>query len=370
MAYRGYDKRDRIQNLWVMSMPGATPESVGVSAKSQRDDAIDGKGLPWMMLPGTPGAHIMIPINPPAEDHRDQRPGRRRDRAGDAAAARRPAGRRRRLQVRREDRRAHGAAQGQQRLECTPRGADGFTWCYNEVTAAPARSSARSCGRRARQTRSPGRRRRGHQGGHDQADAVRHDVVSPLRQEESHPAALGDLGAGRHARGVGVSAGSQRDDAIDATGVPWLMLAGTPGAHIMIPINQSKEGRAFTARPRPPSGPAEGQTFRSGRQARRRRDARFTEWRQNGGGAAQLRWAVPEGPDHPPSSRPSQDPARLLCQFPRMRACRRFLVSGRVQGVGFRMFAGDAANREGIEGVVRNLRTGAWRSWPKANQRP
>src|SRR5438093_7458594 len=66
MSYRGYDKRDRIQNLWVMSLPNATPEAVGVSTASQRDSALEGKGLPWMMLPGTPGAHIMIPINPPA----------------------------------------------------------------------------------------------------------------------------------------------------------------------------------------------------------------------------------------------------------------------------------------------------------------
>src|SRR3954453_3310404 len=28
MAYRGYDKRDRIQNLWVISLPNATPEQV------------------------------------------------------------------------------------------------------------------------------------------------------------------------------------------------------------------------------------------------------------------------------------------------------------------------------------------------------
>ena len=67
MAYRGYDKRDRIQNLWVMSLPNATPESAGVSTASQRDAALEGKGLPWMMLPGTPGAHIMIPINPPVK---------------------------------------------------------------------------------------------------------------------------------------------------------------------------------------------------------------------------------------------------------------------------------------------------------------
>src|SRR4029077_9009520 len=64
VSYRGYDKRDRIQRLWVISLPGRPPESVGVSTVSQRDAALEGKGLPWMMLPGTPGAHVMIPINP------------------------------------------------------------------------------------------------------------------------------------------------------------------------------------------------------------------------------------------------------------------------------------------------------------------
>jgi acylphosphatase len=37
-----------------------------------------------------------------------------------------------------------------------------------------------------------------------------------------------------------------------------------------------------------------------------------------------------------------------------MRVARRFLVSGRVQGVGFRYFAVDAARREGLNGFVRN----------------
>jgi acylphosphatase len=41
-----------------------------------------------------------------------------------------------------------------------------------------------------------------------------------------------------------------------------------------------------------------------------------------------------------------------------MRVARRFLVSGRVTGVGFRYFAADAANREGLTGVVRNLPDG------------
>ena len=38
-----------------------------------------------------------------------------------------------------------------------------------------------------------------------------------------------------------------------------------------------------------------------------------------------------------------------------MRVARRFVISGRVQGVGFRWFVHDAASREGVEGWVTNL---------------
>ena len=63
MSYRYSDDPQRIKLLWVMSVPNATPEMLGVSTVSQRDAALQGHGMPWMMLPGTPGAHIMIPIN-------------------------------------------------------------------------------------------------------------------------------------------------------------------------------------------------------------------------------------------------------------------------------------------------------------------
>jgi acylphosphatase len=42
-----------------------------------------------------------------------------------------------------------------------------------------------------------------------------------------------------------------------------------------------------------------------------------------------------------------------------MRVARRFVVSGRVQGVGFRYFTQDVARREGLAGVVRNLIDGS-----------
>lgn len=41
-----------------------------------------------------------------------------------------------------------------------------------------------------------------------------------------------------------------------------------------------------------------------------------------------------------------------------MRVTRRYLVTGRVQGVGFRYFTADCARREGLHGTVRNLPDG------------
>jgi acylphosphatase len=41
-----------------------------------------------------------------------------------------------------------------------------------------------------------------------------------------------------------------------------------------------------------------------------------------------------------------------------MRVARRFVISGRVQGVGFRYFTQNAAAREGVAGWVQNLPDG------------
>ena len=42
-----------------------------------------------------------------------------------------------------------------------------------------------------------------------------------------------------------------------------------------------------------------------------------------------------------------------------MRVARRYVIGGRVQGVGFRYFTADAAAREGIAGWVRNRADGS-----------
>lgn len=44
--------------LWVMLMPGATPESTGLPTER-------GQGSPWLMRAGTPGAHVMMPQSAP-----------------------------------------------------------------------------------------------------------------------------------------------------------------------------------------------------------------------------------------------------------------------------------------------------------------
>ena len=42
-----------------------------------------------------------------------------------------------------------------------------------------------------------------------------------------------------------------------------------------------------------------------------------------------------------------------------MKVARRYVITGRVQGVGFRWFTHDVAVREGVHGWVRNLANGA-----------
>ncbi len=63
IAYRRFDTPDRIQYLFVVSLPNATAEQLGMPTGPQRDNALAGKGTPWMMRSGTSGAHLMIPVN-------------------------------------------------------------------------------------------------------------------------------------------------------------------------------------------------------------------------------------------------------------------------------------------------------------------
>ncbi len=238
MSYRGFDKEDRIQNLWVMSMPNATPETVGVSTVSQRDNALKGEGLPWMMLPGTPGAHIMIPINPPVKESRvtDQAPDEvtqatlplPEDLRADASVYKYDEKTGERIWLRK----------GNNFAECMPRGSDNFTWCYNRISAPRRDFSAKLKA----------------QGKTDKE--IQEAVAAATKDGTLKPTPFGTMSyrlygkkdriqllwvlsvPGATPETIGVSEGSQRDEAIGGDGRPWLMLQGTPGAHIMIPINK------------------------------------------------------------------------------------------------------------------------------------
>jgi hypothetical protein len=238
MSYRGFDKSDRIQNLWVMSVPDATPETLGVSTVSQRDAALAGRGLPWLMLPGTPGAHIMIPINPPVKNSAvtDDAP----DEIAQATLPL-PDDLRADATVYKYDQKTGERVwlrKGTNFAECIPRGEDGFTWCYNRATAARRDFAAR--------LRAQGKPEKEIQ-----------DAVAAATQDGTlKPAPFGTMSyrlygkkdriqllwvlsvPGATPESIGVSTQSQREDAIGGDGRPWLMLEGTPGAHIMIPINK------------------------------------------------------------------------------------------------------------------------------------
>src|SRR5262245_1117305 len=239
MSYRGYDKRDRIQNLWVISLPNRTPESVGVSTVSQRDAALEGKGLPWMMLPGQPGAHIMIPINPPAKNSTIT------DVAADEitqATLPLPEDMRAAATVYKYDTKTGERIvlrKGTNAVECSPRGADGFTWCYNVAGAARRDFTAklRAQGKTDKEVQDA------------VAAATKDGMLKPtpfgtmsyrLYGKRDRIQLLWVLSVpGATPESIGVSDDSQRDEAINnGDGRPWLMLAGTPGAHIMIPINK------------------------------------------------------------------------------------------------------------------------------------
>ena len=237
MSYRHYDKRDRIQHLWVWSTPNSTPESVGVSTVSQRNEALEGRGLPWMMLPGTPGAHIMIPINPKPTKTSIT------DVAADPVAQATlplPLDMRAGATVYTYD--ANGARKvlrpGTNQLECMPRGADGFTWCYNTVSAARRDLSAKL--RAEKKT--------------DKEIAAAVEEATRAGTLKATP--FGTMSYRLYGKpdriqllwvlsvpnatpeSIGVTTASAREDALELRGTPWLMLPGTPGAHIMIPVNK------------------------------------------------------------------------------------------------------------------------------------
>ena len=248
MMYRLYEKDDRIQMLWVVVLPNATSEELGLSTASQRDNALAGKGLPWMMAEGTPGAHLMVPINardlsnaggamtrldtkaitdpvaqavlPLPEDLRD---------GATVVTYDKTTGARKVLR------------QGTNMIECQPRDPEsGFTRCYHKNNGAQNDLVAT--------LRAEGK----------SGEEIQAAVAAAREAGTITPAPFGSVSYRLYEENdrikllwvmrlpnampedLGMSTGSQRDNALAGEGFPWMMAEGTPGAHLMIPINATE----------------------------------------------------------------------------------------------------------------------------------
>jgi len=245
LRYRYYDEDDRIQLLWVVSLPNATSEDLGMSTVSQRDSSLAGSGLPWMMREGTPQAHLMIPINGTALSN----PGGAGSRL-DAMSIDDPVAQA--VLPLPEDLRAGATVvqfdadtgerrvlrQGSNMIECQPRNAEtGFTRCYHKSQSAEraliaklsaegksddeigmAVADAREAGTLPSPTFAALDYRL-----YDKDDRLKLLWILRLPNATSEQ--------------LGMPTGSQRDNSLAGRGLPWMMREGTPQAHLMIPIN-------------------------------------------------------------------------------------------------------------------------------------
>ena len=244
MMYRLYDKPDRIQRLVVISLPNATAEDLALSTASQRDNSLAGKGMPWMMREGTPGAHLMVPINSTESSNAGGAVSRMNSTSisDQVAQAVLPLP---------EDLRAGATVvtydsttgarqvlrQGTNMIECQPRADSGFTRCYNKSGAAASDLNAKltaegTTGEDAQAARAAAR----------EAGTITPtpfgSVGYRLYEEEDRIMLLWVMRLPNgSSEELGMPTGSQRDNALAGKGTPWMMRDGTAGAHLMIPIN-------------------------------------------------------------------------------------------------------------------------------------
>ena len=239
MSYRRYHDDDRIQYLWVMSLPHMTSDLIGVSTTPQRDSSLRGQGLPWLMRPGTSGAHVMIPINPRpttstitdvADDEIAQAVLPLPEELRDGATV---------YTYNRETGARQVLRQGTNDMECQPRDAESlFTRCQHKITGSrrDLQAKLRAEGKSSEEVTAA------------VAAAVTAGTVNAtpfgmvsyrLYGKDDRIQYLWVMSVpNATSESIGVSTAGQRDASLRLEGLPWLMRAGTPAAHIMIPINK------------------------------------------------------------------------------------------------------------------------------------
>ena len=244
MIYRTYNDDDRIRLLWVVLLPNAMAEDLGMSIESQRDNSLAGMGRPWMMREGTPGAHLMIPINSTELSNKGGAEMAMNTKAINdrVAHATLPLP---------EDLRAGAAVidyddkgnrmvlrEGTNMIECMARDENtGFTRCYHKSLGAEAdlRAKLSAQGKSVQEVSA----------GINAARAAGEIPAAPmgsiayrLYENDDRLKLLWVLRLpGATAEELGMSLASQRDNSLAGQGLPWMMREGTPSAHLMIPIN-------------------------------------------------------------------------------------------------------------------------------------
>ena len=245
LVYRLYDEGDRIQLLWLILVPNQTSADLAMPTGSQRDASLAGRGMPWMMNEGTPGAHLMIPINGtdlsnPGEPEPLLDPASVTDPVTQATLPL-PEDLKDKVTVSTFDpATGHWTLyqRGTSTIECRPRNPEtGYTRCYHEDVWAARDMSARLAAQ-----------------GHSEeevsaamAEARADGTLKPttmgsmayrLYQQDDRIRMLWMVRVpGAASAELGMPTGSQRDNALAGRGTPWMMNEGTAGAHLMIPIN-------------------------------------------------------------------------------------------------------------------------------------
>jgi hypothetical protein len=244
IRYRLYDDDDNIKLLWIVQVPYAMPGDLGMPTENQFQNSLAGQGTPWLMQQGTANAHVMIPINGTGSSNTGGMTTRMNTMAimdlVEQATLPLPEEFRAQATVVRYDEET-GARQvlrqGSNMMECQPRAATGFTRCYHQIVGGEQDMRARLQA----------------EGMSD--DNIQTAVAEAISSGDIGAAPLGSMMYRLYEQDdrlkllwvirlpsatpdqTGMSLGSQRDNSLAGRGRPWMMRAGSPAAHLMIPIN-------------------------------------------------------------------------------------------------------------------------------------
>lgn len=245
IRYRLYDGDDNIKLLWIVQVPYAMPEDLGMPTDNQIPSSIGGQGTPWLMQIGTSSAHVMIPINATESSNMGAATTRLNTMAimNTVEQATLPLPEEFRagatvVQYDSETGARRVLRQGTNMMECQPRDPEsGFTRCYHQITSAEQDMRARLSAQDFSQEQIQEIVAEAIDAG-DIATAPFGSMMYRLYEQDDRlkllwvirlPNATPDQ--------TGMSLGSQRDNSLAGVGKPWMMREGSPAAHLMIPIN-------------------------------------------------------------------------------------------------------------------------------------